>query len=186
MNKLTLQEEIQRVIEEAECLYHQDAVHQAIHHLSLEITGHIGDRFPLVLTVLNGGLFFTAELLLKLPFPLELDSIKAGRYRGSTTGAEMHWSLRPSLPLKDRTVLILDDILDEGHTLKEIIRFAQDEGASEIFSAVLVDKQIETPKASAADFVGLTTPNRYLFGYGLDYKNQLRHWPGIFACKTVY
>lgn len=186
MNKLTVEEEIKSVIEEAECLHDQATVRKAIDRLSHEIADTLADRYPLVLTVLNGGLFFTAELLLKLPFPLELDSIKAGRYRGATTGADMHWSLTPSISLKDRTVLILDDILDEGYTLKAISGFAKDAGAREIFSAVLVDKQIETPKASSADFVGLTTPNRYLFGYGLDYKNQLRHWPGIFACKTVY
>lgn len=183
---MTLLEEIRRVADEATCLYTHDETHQAIQTMAQKITAELHDAHPIILTVLNGGIFFAGELLLHLPFPLEVDSVKAGRYQGATAGTTMTWTLRPSLSLKDRTVLVVDDILDEGITLSEIIRYCEQEGAKAIFSAVLVDKRIGKEKPHTADFVGLVTENHYLFGYGLDYKNHLRNWPGIYACQTVY
>jgi hypoxanthine phosphoribosyltransferase len=121
-----------------------------------------------------------------LRFPLEIDSIKAGRYQGETRGNEMRWLHKPGIPLEGRTLLIVDDVLDEGITLAEIRRWCFAEGAEAVYTAVLVDKQLGREKPCRADFVGLETENRYLFGYGMDYKSYLRNWPGIFACKTVY
>lgn len=181
-----LNEEVRRVAAEAECLYTGAEVSAAVSAMARDITASLSDAHPVVLAVLNGGIFFTAELLLHLPFPLELDSIKAGRYQGDTRGAHMRWTLTPTTPLEGRCVLIVDDILDEGITLAEIIRYCQEAGAAQVRSAILVDKRIGRPKPAVPDFVGLTTPDRYLFGYGLDYKNHLRNWPGIYACRTVY
>ena len=183
---MNITEEIQRVAAEAECIHTQLQVRAAISNMAAAITRQIGDRHPVVLTVLNGGIFFTSELLLQLPFILEIDSIKAGRYQGNTQGAGMNWTMTPALPLKDRTVLVADDILDEGITLASIKEWCEQAGAAEVLTAVLVDKQLGRTKPCQPDFVGLTTENRYLFGYGLDYKNHLRNWPGIYACKTVY
>lgn len=183
---MTLIEEINRVANEADCLYTHTEIATVVSRMARDISHTLADTHPIVLAMLNGGIFFTGELLLQLPFPLELDSIKAGRYQGSTRGAEMRWSVKPSLPLTGRTVLVVDDILDEGITLAEVIRYCQEAGADRVLTAVLIDKQIGRPKPCEADFVGLTTENRYLFGYGLDYKNHLRNWPGIYACKTVY
>lgn len=170
---------------DADCLHDREAVSAAISTLARDITERLGECNPVVLTVLNGGIFFTGELLLQLAFPLELDSIKAGRYQGETRGSTMRWQLAPSTPLSGRTVLIVDDILDEGITLAEIKRYCLDAGAREVLTAVLIDKQIDREKPCQPDFVGLTTENRYLFGYGLDYRNYLRNWPGIYACKTI-
>ena len=183
---MTLIEEIRRVAAEADCLYTRDEIRTAIMTLAAAITARLGDTHPIVLTVLNGGLFFGSELLLQLPFPLEVDSIKVGRYQGETQGSALRWTLTPGLPLAGRTVLVIDDILDEGITLDAIIRYCQDAGARAVHSAVLVDKAIGREKPCQPDFVGLIAENRYLFGYGLDYKNHLRNWPGIYACKTVY
>ena len=183
---MTLIEELRRVAAEAECLYTADDIDTAVTAMAETITAQLADRHPLVLSVLNGGIFFTGDLLLRLPFPLELDTIKAGRYQGGTRGAAMRWTLTPATPLKNRTVLIVDDIFDEGITLAEIARYCREQGAAAVYSAVLIDKLIGRKKPCQPDFTGLTAPNRYLFGYGLDYKNHLRNWPGIYACKTVY
>lgn len=178
-------DEVLRITTDAECLHDREAVNTAIRTMAGDITSRLAERNPVVLSVLNGGIFFTGELLLHLVFPLELDSIKAGRYQGETRGSEMRWQLAPSISLKGRTVLLVDDILDEGITLAEIKRYCLEAGATEVFVAVLIDKQIGRVKPCQPDFVGLTTEDRYLFGYGLDYKNYLRNWPGIFACKSV-
>lgn len=179
-------EEIRRVADEAECLHDMADVRTTIERMGREITPTLKDENPLVLSVLNGGIFFTSELLLHLPFPLELDSIKAGRYQGATSGGAMQWQVEPRIPVKGRTVLVLDDILDEGITLAEIHRYLEGKGAKRIVSAVLVDKNLGREKPYRADHVGLVTENRYLFGFGLDYKGHLRNWPGIYACRTVY
>jgi hypoxanthine phosphoribosyltransferase len=136
-----------------------------------------------VLCVINGGIPVAGQLLMRLTMPLQLDSINASRYRNQTSGGEIQWLLKPSIPLKDRAVLIIDDVLDEGITLAAIHQFCLNEGADAVYSAVLVDKLLGREKPIAADFVGLEVPDHYLFGYGLDYKGYLRNAPGIFACK---
>lgn len=183
---MDLTQEIRQVTEEAECLHDLSAVRTAIERMGHDITACLKDENPLVLSVLNGGIFFTSELLLHLPFPLELDSIKAGRYQGATAGSTMQWQVEPKIAVEGRTILVLDDILDEGITLAEIHRYLEQKGAKQIVSAVLVDKHLGRTKPYQADHVGLVTENRYLFGFGLDYKGYLRNWPGIFACRTIY
>ncbi len=183
---MDLSQEIRLVAEEAECLHDLNAVRKTIERLGQEITATLKEENPLVLSVLNGGVFFTSELLLHLPFPLELDSIKAGRYQGATQGGSMQWQVEPTISVQGRTILVLDDILDEGITLAEIHRYLENKGAQRIVSAVLVDKDLGRTKPYRADHVGLVTENRYLFGFGLDYKGYLRNWPGIFACRTIY
>ena len=183
MNKL---EEIERVIAEAACLFTRDEVKAALDRMAAEITALIGNKNPLLLSVLNGGIIPTAELALRLRFPLEIDSIKAGRYQGETRGNEIRWLLKPTIPLRRRTVLIIDDVLDEGITLAEIRKYCIEEGAEAVYTAVIVDKKLEKEKPCHADCVGLEADDRYLFGFGMDYKSYLRNWPGIYACKHVY
>lgn len=182
---MNIREESLHVARESRCLFDLERIRSEIARLGQAITQEIQDEHPLVLTVLNGGIPFAGELLLHLPFPLELDSIKVGRYQGETAGGEMKWLVEPSLPIQGRTCLVVDDILDEGITLHEIQRYLAEKGAKRVLSAVLIEKKLDKPKPHRADFVGLVCENHYLFGYGLDYKGQLRNWPGIFACKEV-
>lgn len=178
-------EEINRVEREADRLFSEAQVEAAIDRLAGEITERLGAANPIVLTVLNGGIIFAGKLLTRLRFPLEIDSINASRYRGATAGGEIHWLLEPRLPLQGRSVLLLDDILDEGITLAAIVAWCRAQGAAQVFVAALIDKQIGRPRPCEADFVGLQAENRYLFGYGMDYKSYLRNAPGIFACKGL-
>ncbi|QFY43579.1 hypoxanthine-guanine phosphoribosyltransferase [Candidatus Methylospira mobilis] len=176
-------EEYRQVRKAADLLYPAPVVEQAISRLAAEITGQLAGSYPLVLTVLNGGIIFAGKLLSQLDFALEIDSIQATRYRGNTEGGEVVWLKTPEIELRDRTVLLLDDILDEGITLAHIVEFCEREGARQVKTATLIEKKIGRDKPVTADFVGLETDNRYLFGYGLDYKNALRNAPGIYACK---
>lgn len=183
---MNLIEEVRRVAAEADCLYTEAEVEAALDRMAGEITARLADRHPVVISVLNGGILPTAKLVLKLRFPLEIDSIKAGRYQGETSGSGMRWLHKPGLSLEGRAVLLVDDILDEGITLAEIRRWCLAQGAAAVYTAVLVNKQLGREKPCQPDFVGLDAENRYLFGYGMDYKGYLRNWPGIYACKTVY
>jgi hypoxanthine phosphoribosyltransferase len=135
---------------------------------------------------MNGGLITTGKLATRLNFPLQLDYLHATRYRGETSGSDLRWQKRPSLDLKGRVVLVIDDIFDEGVTLDAIVNFCSDAGAAEVFTAVLTDKQHDRKLTTLrADFVGLKIPDKYVFGYGLDYKGYFRNAAGIYAIDPV-
>jgi len=180
-NQLELSE-IQNVLAKAEPLYTEREVSDALDDMAGIISQRLQDKHPLCLSVMIGGLIPTGQLLPRLNFPLEIDYIHATRYRGTTSGSDLQWIKYPSASLQDRTVLVIDDILDEGLTLQAIIKYCQEAGAEEVLSAVLVEKQLEQrPGLQQADFTALTVPNRYVFGYGMDYQRQLRYVPGIYA-----
>lgn len=178
-------DEIKRVQATAEMLYSEVQVEKAIDNMAEQINSLLADCNPVLLCVMNGRIVAAGKLLTRLNFPLTIDAINASRYRNTTTGNDIKWLHKPETPLKSRTVLIVDDILDEGLTLAAIHQFCEQQGAISIYSAVLVDKNLKTPKPIQADFVGLQVINRYLFGYGMDYKGYLRNTPGIFACKDL-
>ncbi|MDI1292268.1 MAG: hypoxanthine-guanine phosphoribosyltransferase [Methylobacter sp.] len=176
-------EEIKHVQATADLLHSERQVEAAIDNMAQEINIALADRNPLLLCVLNGGIPTFGKLLTRLTMPLTIDSINASRYQNQTSGGSIEWLLKPETPLKGRTVLIIDDILDEGITLQAIYQYCRGQGAAAVYSAVLVDKILDHEKPLTADFVGLSVENRYLFGYGMDYKGYLRNAPGIFACK---
>ncbi len=176
-------EEIKHVEATADLLFSEQEVETAIEKMANDINNALSGTNPLLLCVLNGGIVTFGKLLTKLTLPLTIDSINATRYQNQTSGGLIKWLLEPETPLKDRTVLIVDDILDEGITLQAIKTYCLEQGATIVYSAVLLDKNLDHQKPITADFVGLTVENRYLFGYGLDYKGYLRNAPGIFACK---
>ncbi|WP_298434136.1 hypoxanthine-guanine phosphoribosyltransferase [Geobacter sp.] len=178
-------DEVRQVMNEADCLFTGDEVEVALDRLAGEISARLADRNPLVLCVMYGGLVVTGKLLPKLPFPLEVEYLHATRYGHHFFGTELDWRVRPSADLRGRTVLIVDDILDEGATLDAIAEWCREEGAAEVLTAVLVDKEHDrkTRPGLKADFTGVVSPDRFLFGCGMDYKGYWRNAPGIYAVK---
>jgi hypoxanthine phosphoribosyltransferase len=153
--------------------------------LAGEISEQFRDKNPLVYTVMNGGLIFAGKLLPRLDFPLELAYLHATRYGMATVGTRLDWRVRPTQKLEGRHVLVLDDILDEGHTLNAILEYLRDEGAADVRSAVLVHKLHERKALPGmrADFSGLDVEDRFLFGCGMDYQGYWRNTGGIYAVK---
>lgn len=180
-------EEAKRVMSEADLLVGAAEVDTAIDRLAAELTDQFKDADPIVLCIMNGGMIFTGQLLTKLNFPLQVDYVHATRYGHDTVGSHLHWTVRPQLCLKGRTVLLLDDILDEGVTLAAIADYCREEGASDVQMAVLVEKlhlRKVTP-GMRANYSGLEVGDRFLFGYGLDYKGYWRNAPGIYAVRGM-
>ncbi len=175
--------EIQDVVAKAELLYDKSQVESALDDMAEKITLFLSQRNPLLLCVMNGGIVIAGHLLTRLDFPLTLDAINATRYRNTTAGGEIDWLHTPQASLQNRTVLIIDDILDEGITLRSIYEYCAQQGASSIYSAVLINKKLPQRKPIIADFIGLETENRYLFGYGMDYKGYCRNLAGIYALQ---
>lgn len=166
----------------ATCLHTPAAVSAAIKTLADAISQQFADQNPLFLSVLNGGLFFTSELLQHFDFPLQLDTLHATRYQGGTRGKALHWHAKPRTALAGRQVIVLDDMLDEGPTLQAILKYCRDENAASVHSAMLVQKQHDRcVPGLTADFVGLTVPDVYVFGCGMDYAEHWRHLRGIYA-----
>jgi hypoxanthine phosphoribosyltransferase len=178
-------EEARVVLREADCLYSRDEVESAIDQTARLAATELEHRNPLVLGVMTGGVVLLGGLLTRWSFPLEVDYLHATRYRGATTGSDrIHWLVRPQNSLRGRTVVIVDDILDGGITLAAIQDYCREEGADAVVSIVLVDKaNPERDPAITADFAALKAPNRYLFGYGMDYHEYLRNAPGVFAVR---
>lgn len=176
---------VRQVMDEADCLFSQAEVEAAMDRMAVQITAELADSNPLVYSVMNGGLVIAGQLVTRLNFPMEVGYLHATRYRNKLSGGELFWKARAEHSLVDRTVLIIDDILDEGHTLAAIVEYCKDAGAAEVKTAVLLDKQ-HTRKAypgMRADYTGLDVVDRYIFGFGLDYKGYWRNAPGIFALK---
>ena len=179
---------IKEVYESAKCLHTKNQVEAAIDQMAKAVDKKLYDRHPLVLCVMIGGVIPTAGLLSRLDFPLELDYIHATRYQGETSGGDINWKVTPTASLKDRVVLVVDDILDKGLTLATILEYCHAQGAAEVYSAVLVDKNTkrEPGGTESADFYGLKVEDHYVFGYGMDYKEYLRNAPGIYAVSDEY
>ena len=138
--------------------------------------------FPIIVAVMNGGLLPLGLILTKLDFPLETDYIHPTRYNDSTAGGELQWIRKPPESFSGRTILLVDDVLDKGTTLQQTIEECEKIGTKKIYTAVLVSKDVKDRKGlKKTNFSGLTMPDQYLFGCGMDYKRRLRNAPGIFA-----
>ena len=173
---------ISQVRHKARCIFDMAAVEAGIGRVAAQLNQVLVGTNPVVLTALNGGLIFAGQLLPKLKFPLQQDYVHTSRYGLSTQGGELSWISKPQLNLCNRTVLIVDDILDEGVTLQAIEGHCRAAGAAKVLTVVLVQKMLEADKCCfTADFVALQAPNEFLVGFGLDYQGYWRNAPGIFA-----
>jgi hypoxanthine phosphoribosyltransferase len=179
---MSMPSHIRDVYKRATCLYTRAEVESALDDMAQAIHERLSQSNPVLLAVMVGGLVPLGNLLPRLDFPLEVSYIHATRYRSGLQGAELSWQATSAVPLKDRTVLVVDDILDRGITLKAILEYAKQEGATQVYSAVLVDRHHERTHEGLlkADFVGLSVADHYVFGYGMDYKEYLRNAPGIY------
>lgn len=180
-------DQLNQVLQDADLLVSEEEVKGAIDRMAGEITARLKNSKPVVITVMNGGLVFAGQLLTKLVFPMEVDYVHATRYGNEIRGEELRWTVKPQSELKGKTVLLLDDILDEGITLAAIAQYCLKQGAAEVLMAVLVEKlhlRKVTP-GMKADFTGVEVGDRFVLGYGLDFKGYWRNAPGIYAVKGL-
>lgn len=174
-----------KLLAESDLLVKESDVVAAIARMAKEMTVDLVESNPVLVCCMNGGLAFAGQLLTKLVFPLQVDYVHATRYGHEINGVALDWKVRPQIDLHGRTVVLLDDILDEGVTLAAIADYCRQLGAAKVMMAVLVEKlhlRKVTP-GMRADFTGIEVGDRFLFGYGLDYKGYWRNAPGIYALK---
>jgi len=182
MEKIDAQSSLQ-ILRDAECLYTTADVEAAINEMAKVIITEFAKDDPIAVCVLNGGVVLFGKLLPLLGFPLETDYVHATRYINNVPGQDLDWVAGPIHNPKGRTILLIEDILDEGTTLEGIVQHYLNAGAKRVVTIVLVVKDRDRPTDIKVDIEGLRVPDRYVFGYGMDYKGYLRNAPGIFAEK---
>lgn len=178
-------DEAQRIFDEADLVVSEQDAAAAVRRVAGEIGAALADAHPLVLSVMGGAVIFTGQLLPLLPFPLDFDYLHVTRYGDTTTGGDLSWIVAPRACIIGRTVLVVDDILDEGITLAAVKRHLLEQGAKDCRIAVFADKDLGREKPVKADFVGVRLPNRYVFGFGMDVKGAWRNLPAVYAVKGL-
>jgi len=176
-------QEARAILAGAEIIHSAETVAAAVSRVAAEITEKLENSNPLVLCVMSGGVPFAGQLMTQLLFPLDFDYMHVTRYGQETSGGALSWRAAPWTAVKGRTVLILDDILDEGFTLAAIVERMKELGAAACYTAVATDKLNGKKKPLKADFVALTVPDRFVFGYGMDVRGKWRNLPAIYAMK---
>jgi len=171
------------LLQGADLVHPVATVQAAVARVAAEITAALGERNPLVLCVMTGGVIFAGQLLPQLAFPLDFDYLHVTRYGLDTQGGKLSWRSAPWTPVKGRTVVVVDDILDEGVTLAAVRDSLRRLGAAEVLTAVFADKKNGKDKPIQADFVALTVPDRFVFGFGMDVRGSWRNLPAVYALK---
>jgi len=181
-------QQAKKILDNAELIYSADEIQQSIVEIAAKINATFKNTSQpvIVMPIMNGGLIISGNLLPLLDFPIEIDYIHATRYRNEITGGNLQWKVKPKLFVKNRTLLIIDDILDEGYTLKAVVDYLKQQNVADVFTAILIEKnhkKMNVPIVS--DFVGLSVEDRYVFGFGMDYKGYHRNINAIYAVKET-
>jgi hypoxanthine phosphoribosyltransferase len=170
-------------LENSDPIASEDEIRASIERVAAEVKARLGERYPMVLVVMGGAVFFAGQLLPRLRMPLDMEYIHATRYGSATSGGGIEWRVPPPASVQGRDVLVLDDILDGGQTMAEIRARVLALGAKSFQCAVLVEKILQKPKPLAPDFIGLRIPDRFVFGCGMDAKGYWRNLPEIRAMR---
>lgn len=182
-----MQTDLAWALAHSELIHDRGTLERAIVRMTDRIRSDYAGSRPLLLTVMHGGMPFAARLAMELGargFDMEFDYLHATRYRGETQGGALVWKHRPATPLRGRRVLLADDIVDEGHTLHAIVAWCRGQGAAEVrIAALAVKNHGRCVPGVRADYVGVEVPDRYVFGYGMDFHEQGRNLPAIYALR---
>ena len=172
------------ILKKSSILFKNDQIMSAISTLAKSCNDHFYEveKKVTVLPVMKGAIPFAGHLITKLNFELIIEYIHATRYQQNKGTANLQYIYEPPVEtIINKDILLLDDILDEGITLLNLKNKLIDLGANSVLTAVLFDKNLQKNKPLDADFVGLEVPNKYVFGFGLDFKGRGRNLPHLYA-----
>ncbi len=179
-------EQANEVLQQADLLHSAADIQSRIASLAGQINQQFAGKDTVIFCVMNGGILFAGMLMPLLNFAFHFDYLHASRYREKTTGGDdIHWIKHNAVTIKNRHVLVIDDILDEGYTLEAIVNNLAAQSPASLMTAVLAEKKHARGNGFNADFVGLQLIDRYVFGMGMDYCGYLRHLPAIYAVKGL-
>lgn len=167
-----------------ELIVPEKEVDAAYDKLAHELDSRFRNLRPVLLAVLNGGLRLASELMRRCDFPMEIDTVRVTRYRNRIQGSQLEWHQVPLLPLKGRHLVLLDDVMDEGQTLAAVQTRFYDQSPASMCTLVLVQKSLAKPDQTKADLIGLSLPDRFLVGEGMDVAGYGRNLRGLWALRT--
>ncbi|MDC0182820.1 hypoxanthine-guanine phosphoribosyltransferase [Nitrosomonadales bacterium] len=173
---------LNKLISNSSLIYSNEEINEAIENLAKTCNSKFIDQKVTVLPVMKGALVFAGQLISKFNFFCELDYVHASRYLNNEAKSKVDWKYQPNIDLiKDKVILVLDDILDEGITLNNIKKKLIEMGAKEVLIVVLFDKKLDKQKPIKVDFIGLEVPDSYVYGFGLDFKGIGRNIPHLYS-----
>lgn len=162
-------------------LYTPDQIQARVEALAGEIRRDYAGRDLVVLAVLKGALFFTADLVRAMAREVEVDCVRARSYAGTASTGDVRFTLLPEIPIAGRHVLVVEDILDTGRTATALLARLGEERPASITVCTLLDKPTRRVVPIEADYVGFTIPDHFVVGYGLDHDERHRELPGLWT-----
>lgn len=169
---------------ELEILLSRDTIHSRVKELANQISLDYGETEPVLIGILNGAVFFFADLVREMTIPIRLDFIRAASYGHSTTSSgTIRLTKDLEIPIREKHLLIIEDIVDSGLTLTQIVKILSDRGPESIKICALIDKLERREKAISIDYCGFQVDEGFLVGYGLDYDEQYRYLADIHVLK---
>ena len=170
------------LFEQSEEIVSERQAEEALSRVALDLEANLSGKLPILVTVMGGAVVFAGKLLPLLGFPLQSEFVSVGRYGHGPQGGELLWKSQPAFDAKGRTVVILDDILDEGVTLMLLRERFEQMGAKDVYCAVWFDKLCKAPRRKMqSDWFGMPLPDRFVFGCGMDIEGYWRNLPSVRA-----
>ncbi|CAN5333569.1 hypoxanthine phosphoribosyltransferase [soil metagenome] len=164
----------------AKILYHESTILSRLDEIAHQITEDYRGKDLTAIAILNGSFIFVADLLRRVPLPLQVDCWSVSSYHGTKSSGSINFRQTQLADVRGRHVLVLDDILDSGVTLHAIKdKLLAESGAASVKSCVLLRKQVEREKPFDAEYVAFDIPNEFVVGYGLDYNERYRNLPFV-------
>ena len=161
-------------------LLSEDEIRVRVAQIAAEVNRDFAGRPLTVVGILTGSLVFLADLIRRIEVPLKIGLIQASSYRGETTTAgELRINDALLTDVRGRDLLLLDDILDTGHTLTRIVAHLNAKGAASLRTCVLLRKVGRQQVPFEPDYTGFSIPDKFVIGYGLDFDDDYRHLPYI-------
>ena len=174
-----MEDNIQRI------LFSEQTILSRLNDLGSQISNDYKGKDLTVIAIMNGSIMFMSDLLKRVNIPLQIDCWSVSSYHGCKSTGAIKFRQHEVVDVKNRHVLLLDDILDSGLTLHTIAnKIINEAGALSVKSCVLLSKEVERVKTIEADYVGFNISNEFVVGYGLDYNEHYRNLPYVGVLKT--
>ena len=166
-------------------LIHRSDIEQTVSWIAHQISEDYEGRQLLVVGILKGAFIFMADLIRQISIPIEVDFVTVSSYgSGTSSSRRIRLMQDMTMPVRDKDVLIIEDIVDSGYTLNYVIQHAKDIGARSVAVCALASKPSRRETPVEVSYLGFTVPDKFIVGYGLDFDNKFRYLPDIYALES--